>query len=159
MRLNRKEFLELVGCGAAASVAAACRRCPGRGRRDSARARRQAEAKEVQRADIKGTTDAVRRFIATSSLKDMPADVVTQGKRCLIDNFGVLLAGSTAEGSHILRQYAQKVERNQGSHGARARAAGRLGGACRAGQRRQRVTRSTTTTRSCRRHRTVPSDC
>ena len=108
MRLNRKEFLELVGCGAAASVAAACGDAPD-AVAQTAPAPAAKPKKEVQRADIKGTTDAVRRFIATSSLKDMPADVVTQGKRCLIDNFGVLLAGSTAEGSHILRQYAQKV--------------------------------------------------
>src|SRR5258705_10497203 len=64
--------------------------------------------KEVRGNAIKGTTDAVRRFIATSSLREMPPNVVTEGKRCLIDNVGVLLAGSTAEGSHILRQYAQK---------------------------------------------------
>jgi 2-methylcitrate dehydratase PrpD len=107
MRLNRKEFLELVGCGAAASVAAACvGDAPDAGAQPTPAA---TPKKEVQRAAIKGTTDAVRRFIATSSLREMPADVVTQGKRCLIDGFGVILAGSTAEGSHILRQYAQKV--------------------------------------------------
>ncbi len=108
MRLNRKEFLELVGHGAAASVAAASV-----GGASEARAQGAPAAvtpkKEVRGNAIKGTTDAVKRFIATSNLRDMPPDVVTQGKRCLIDNLGVLLAGSTAEGSHILRGYAQRV--------------------------------------------------
>lgn len=108
MRLNRKEFLELVGCGAAASVAAACGDASDAGAQTSP-APVSRPKKEVQRDAIKGTTDAVRRFIATSNLKTMPADVVTQGKRCLIDGFGVMLAGSTAEGSHILRGYAKKV--------------------------------------------------
>ena len=108
MRLNRKEFLELVGCGAAASVAAACGDASDAGAQ-TAPAPAARPKKEVQRDAIKGTTDAVRRFIATSNLKTMPADVVTQGKRCLIDGFGVMLAGSTAEGSHILRGYAKKV--------------------------------------------------
>ena len=108
MRMNRKEFLGLVGTGAAASVAAAC----GTDAPDAGAAPAPAEStapakKEVQSADIKGTTEAVRDFILKSSIKDMPADVVTQGKRCLIDGFGVLLAGTTAEGTHILRHYAQ----------------------------------------------------
>ena len=42
-------------------------------------------------------------------LASMPPAVVEQGKRCLIDGFGVILAGSTAEGSHILRQYASRT--------------------------------------------------
>src|SRR5258705_9070941 len=66
------------------------------------------QKKEVRVTESRGTPDAARRFIATSSLREMPPNVVTEGKRCLIDNVGVLLAGSTAEGSHILRQYAQK---------------------------------------------------
>ena len=108
MKLNRKEFLELVGCGAAASVTAACAGdAPDAGAEPAPTAT--PTKKEVQRGAIKGTTDTVRHFIATSRLADMPADVVTQGKRCLIDGFGVLLAGSTAEGSHIPRRYAQKI--------------------------------------------------
>ena len=108
MRLNRKQFLELVGSGAAASVAAASVGGAAEARAQSAPATTKPK-REVQGNAIKGTTDAVRRFIATSSLREMPADVVAQGKRCLIDGFGVILAGSTAESSHILRQYAQKV--------------------------------------------------
>ena len=107
MRLNRKQFLGLVGRGAAASVAAASVGGAGDAQAQSAPAAK--PKKEVRGNAIKGTTDAVRRFIATSSLREMPPDVLTQGKRCLVDGFGVLLAGSTAEGSHILRRYVQKV--------------------------------------------------
>src|SRR5215213_8680672 len=104
MRLNRKEFLKLVGQGTAASVAAAS---AGHAMPAAAQTAGR-QKKEVRGTAITGTTEAVRRFIAGTTLRDMPANVVTEGKRCLIDNIGVLLAGSTAEGSHILRQYAQK---------------------------------------------------
>jgi len=111
MRMNRKEFLGLVGTGAAASMAAACGADapPASAEPAPGAAAAKPAKKEVQSEAIKGTTDAVRRFITSSNLQSMPADVVTQGRRCLIDGFGVLLAGSTAEGSHILRRYAQKV--------------------------------------------------
>jgi 2-methylcitrate dehydratase PrpD len=97
MRLNRKDFLKVAAVSMAAGV-----RLSGQ---TPAPVRRK---KEVRGNAIKGTTDAVRTFIASATLRQMPANVVTEGKRCLIDNFGVLLAGSTAEGSRILRQYAQK---------------------------------------------------
>src|SRR6267142_2668152 len=106
MRLNRKDFLKLVGQGTAASMAVATGGAARIAAQTPAAPARQ--KKEVRGNAIKGTTDAVRRFIAASSLREMPPNVVTEGKRCLIDNIGVLLAGSTAEGSHILRQYAQK---------------------------------------------------
>ncbi len=104
MRFNRKEFLKLVGQGTAASLAAAS---VGNSVRIAAQGAAAAKPKkEVNGNAIKGTTEAVRQFIARASLREMPAAVLTEGKRCLIDNVGVLLAGSTAEGSHILRQYA-----------------------------------------------------
>lgn len=106
MRVNRKEFLKLVGRGTAASVAVAS---VGSHRGTAAQAQAPArQKKEVRGNAIRGTTDAVKTFIASASLRNMPANVVTEGKRCLIDNVGVLLAGSTAEGSRILRTYAQK---------------------------------------------------
>ena len=106
MRLNRKDFLKLVGQGTAASVAAASIGCVARSEAETDAPATQ--KKEVRGKAITGTTDAVRTFIASASLREMPPNVITEGKRCLIDNIGVLLAGSTAEGSHILRQYAQK---------------------------------------------------
>lgn len=106
MRLNRKDFLKLVGQGTAASMAAASVGCGVPSEAQPAAPAKQ--KKEVRGKAITGTTDAVKRFIATASIREMPPNVITEGKRCLIDNIGVLLAGSTAEGSHILRQYAQK---------------------------------------------------
>ena len=53
----------------------------------------------------KGATSAVKRFIATTNLAATPADAVHMAKRCLIDGFGVILAGSTVQGSAIVRQY------------------------------------------------------
>jgi 2-methylcitrate dehydratase PrpD len=97
MRLNRKQFLQVTAVSLAGGV------------RLSAQTASPAGAKkEVRSNAIKGTTDAVRTFIGSASLRQMPANVVSEGKRCLIDNVGVLLAGSTAEGSRILREYAQK---------------------------------------------------
>ena len=97
MRLNRKQFLQVTAVSLAGGV------------RLSAQTASPARAKkEVRGNAIKGTTDAVRTFIGSANLRQMPANVVNEGKRCLIDNVGVLLAGSTAEGSRILREYAQK---------------------------------------------------
>jgi 2-methylcitrate dehydratase PrpD len=97
MRLNRKQFLQVTAVSLAGGV------------RLSAQTSSPVRAKkEVRGNAIKGTTDAVRTFIASANLRQMPANVVSEGKRCLIDNVGVLLAGSTAEGSRILREYAQK---------------------------------------------------
>src|SRR5690349_3677638 len=97
MRLSRKEFLKVAAVSAVGAIPAAAQTT------GPAKAK-----KEVRGNAIKGTTDAVRHFIANTTIRDMPPNVVTEGKRCLIDNFGVLLAGSTAEGSRILRQYAMK---------------------------------------------------
>ena len=60
-------------------------------------------------AALKGSTAALVKFIVTAGLDTFPADVVTQGKRCLVDGFGVMLAGSTTPGSGIVRQYVRAV--------------------------------------------------
>ena len=56
---------------------------------------------------IKGATEAVRNFILRTTFQSLPAAVVEQGKRCLVDGFGVILAGSTAPGSEIVREYVK----------------------------------------------------
>ncbi|MEQ1759958.1 MAG: MmgE/PrpD family protein [Vicinamibacterales bacterium] len=48
-------------------------------------------------------TSAVIDFITTMRLADVPAEAITIGKRCIIDGLGVMLAGSTAPASRILR--------------------------------------------------------
>jgi 2-methylcitrate dehydratase PrpD len=51
-----------------------------------------------------GTTKAVVEFISTASLDRMPTKAVDEAKRCLIDGFGVVLAGATVHGSAIVRE-------------------------------------------------------
>ena len=68
-----------------------------------------AASKKKSGADIKGATDALVTFITTASLRTMPDDVIAIGKRCLIDGFGVILAGSTVQGSAIVRQYVKAI--------------------------------------------------
>ncbi|HXD73323.1 MAG TPA: MmgE/PrpD family protein [Vicinamibacterales bacterium] len=69
----------------------------------------QTKPKKVEKAAIKGTTDALVRFITETRLARVPADVVAQAKRCLVDGFGVVLAGSTVKGSQIVRDYVRTV--------------------------------------------------
>jgi 2-methylcitrate dehydratase PrpD len=52
-----------------------------------------------------GTTKAVVDFISNASFDRMPQKVVDEAKRCLIDGFGVVLAGATVRGSAIVREY------------------------------------------------------
>jgi 2-methylcitrate dehydratase PrpD len=110
-RLSRKEFLEVVGGGAAGTVAlfaAGCTTGPAEVV-GSAQEGAQAPSKKKSGADIKGATDALVTFITTASLRTMPDDVIAIGKRCLIDGFGVILAGSTVQGSAIVRQYVKAI--------------------------------------------------
>ena len=50
-------------------------------------------------------TAAVVDFITQARGRDFPAEAIALGKRCLIDGLGVVLAGSTTEGSGIVHQY------------------------------------------------------
>src|SRR5205085_2232316 len=65
--------------------------------------------KKLEGAAIKGATAAVTKFIVETRLSAMPAEVVEQGKRCLVDGIGVVLAGSTMHGSAIIRDYVRGV--------------------------------------------------
>ena len=100
MRMSRKSFLHLAATGAAGSLLT-----------PSARAGQPKSVKvtKVTRAAIKGTTDALTAFITNAELRGMPADVAEQAKRCLVDGFGVVLAGSTVKGSAIVRDYVRTV--------------------------------------------------
>ena len=68
-----------------------------------------AKTKKVEKSAIKGTTDALTTFITTATLAKIPPDVIAQAKRCLVDGFGVVLAGSTVKGSEIVRDYVRTV--------------------------------------------------
>ena len=109
MRINRKAFFRLGIAGAAG--AAVSERLSGTG--GSSMSAAEAKPKKQEGAAIKGVTDAVARFILNTNLKSMPPDAVAQGKRCLIDGFGVILAGSTVQGSAIVRDYVKRVSDKQ----------------------------------------------
>ncbi len=55
--------------------------------------------------DATRVTGAVVDFIGRASWRELPGEAVATAKRCLIDGLGVMLAGSTQEASHILRDY------------------------------------------------------
>src|SRR5499427_7692242 len=76
--------------------------------------------KKVEKSAIKGTTDALTGFITKTTLASMPADVVAQGKRCLVDGFGVVLAGSTVKGSSIVRDYVRTLSARKEATGLAA---------------------------------------
>jgi 2-methylcitrate dehydratase PrpD len=105
MRFSRKEFFRVVGRATAGSALASAIGSP-----ELAAGQAGVKPKKVEGASIKGATAAVKRFIATTSLKDIPQDAVHQAKRCLVDGIGVILAGSTVPGSAIVRQYARSLE-------------------------------------------------
>ncbi len=101
--ITRKEFFGVLARTAAGTAVASAVRVG-----DAAAAGGDApKPKKLEGAAIRGATAAVRTFIAEASLQRMPADVVQQGKRCLIDGFGVILAGSTVRGSAIVREYVK----------------------------------------------------
>ena len=62
-----------------------------------------------------GTTKAVINFISNASIDRMPTKAVDEAKRCLIDGFGVVLAGATVHGSAILREHIKKSGAPSGS--------------------------------------------
>src|SRR5215468_5363168 len=102
MTLTRKDFLKAaattVGSMACAGLSAEAGGQSPSGASSGAAARK---------APTKGVTQNVVNFIASARIDQMPNDVVEQGKRCLIDGFGVVLAGSTLDGSRIVREYVK----------------------------------------------------
>src|SRR5262245_60495210 len=106
MKLTRKRFLDVVTGVAAGSAVANLEPLA-----TAAAAQREAAPapRKVEGDAIKGATDAVRNFILGTDFQALPANVVAQGKRCLVDGFGVILAGSTVPGSEIVRDYARSI--------------------------------------------------
>jgi len=100
MKITRKNFLHLTAAGAAGSLLAP---------RAAAGQARSTKATKATGLAIRGTTDALTAFITNTGLSSMPANVVAEAKRCLVDGFGVILAGSTVKGSAIVRDYVRSV--------------------------------------------------
>jgi 2-methylcitrate dehydratase PrpD len=91
MKISRKNFLKLAAAAPLLPRALAA----------------QGRPRKVEKGAIKGATDALTAFITRTKIATMPAEVVAQGKRCLVDGFGVILAGSTVKGSAIVRDYVR----------------------------------------------------
>ena len=94
--MTRKEFLRLTSLTGAAAAA-------GSSFGIAADASRGGAAANGKSTPVAGTTNAVVSF--TTTPPGFGDDVLAQAKRCLIDGFGVVLAGSTVRGSEIVREY------------------------------------------------------
>ena len=105
MRLNRKEFLALVGAGRPLRWPLHRSTLPCRPRHKPFPRRRRKKCAETP-SKARPTPSGVHHDVQPARACRRTSS--PKAKRCLIDGFGVLLAGSTAEGSPIVRDYAQK---------------------------------------------------
>jgi len=104
MSVTRKDFLKAAAT-TMGSMACAGLKADAAGQSPSAASN--AGAGAARKAPTRGVTQEVINFIASARIDRFPDDVVQQGKGCLIDGFGVVLAGSTLEGSKIVREYVK----------------------------------------------------
>jgi 2-methylcitrate dehydratase PrpD len=105
--MNRKEFLRTAAAGAAGALAG--------GAAEGAQTPASSSSKKVTGDAVKGSTRAVVDFVTAARLEQFPADVVTQGKRCLIDGLAMILAGSTVKGSAIVRLHVRALTDKAGA--------------------------------------------
>jgi 2-methylcitrate dehydratase PrpD len=105
--MNRKEFLQAVAAGAAGTLAT--------GGNAAAQGPVTSNPRKLMNDELKGATRAVVDFVTASRLDQFPPEVVAQGKRCLIDGFAVILAGSSVKGSAIIRQYIRSITDKPGA--------------------------------------------
>ena len=54
-------------------------------------------------------TETIADFIESARLEQMPAAAIALAKRCIVDGLGVVLAGSSTEGSRILFEYCSEA--------------------------------------------------
>jgi 2-methylcitrate dehydratase PrpD len=101
--LTRKEFLRLASRGATAAAVV------GPAGVTAANGRPLFQADARKKSPTTGVTRAVVDFVTTASFDHLPARVIVEAKRCLIDGFGVVLAGSTVRGSAIVREYVKSA--------------------------------------------------
>jgi len=67
-----------------------------------------------------GVTKAVTAFIDATRFDAIPEKAIVEAKRCLIDGFGVVLAGATVHGSAIVRDHIKSSLTTPSGGGARA---------------------------------------
>ena len=105
MQLTRKEFFDLAARGAAGAAALPALASAA----ELGAAEMVEQAPKTSRPPTTGVTEQVVGFITAARLETMPEAVVNAGKRCLVDGFGVVLAGSITPGSQIIREYVKNV--------------------------------------------------
>jgi 2-methylcitrate dehydratase PrpD len=103
--MNRKEFLRTMATGAAATLSV-----PG-----TALPQTPGSARKATGDAVKGTTQAIASFVTGTKLENFSADAIKQGKRCLIDGFAMILAGSEVKGSAIVRRYVRSITDKSGA--------------------------------------------
>jgi 2-methylcitrate dehydratase PrpD len=108
--MTRKEFLKITSAAAGSAIGAAVQRADA----DVAAPGTRALTPDAQPVNGKhtfpsGVTAAVVAFIEQSSFATFPEKAVVEARRCLIDGFGVVLAGSTVRGSAIVRDYVRSL--------------------------------------------------
>ena len=55
-------------------------------------------------------TGAIVDFIVSADISEFPGEVVHQAKRCLVDGFGVILAGSATDSGPVMRKHVSSFE-------------------------------------------------
>jgi 2-methylcitrate dehydratase PrpD len=108
--MTRKEFLKITSAAAGSALGAAVPRADAGATDPAARARTpDAQAANGTPTFPSGVTAAVAAFIEQSSFATFPEKAIVEARRCLIDGFGVVLAGSTVRGSAIVRDYVRSL--------------------------------------------------
>ena len=105
MSMTRTQFLRLTSRAAAASAAACALPAGGRAETLHGPTEQAPGSNRPKKAPTQGITAAVCQFITGAAMAQFPAPVIQQGRRCLVDGFGVILAGATAPGSRIIREF------------------------------------------------------
>jgi 2-methylcitrate dehydratase PrpD len=59
--------------------------------------------------DAPGLTEYVSEFILRTKYEDIPGDVITLGKKTILDGFGLALAGSVSVSGPIIRKYLETL--------------------------------------------------
>jgi len=111
--MTRTEFLRLLTGGSLGTIAApSAYPFGGPGTKDGPRTKDGPGTQDgpstknhAPRTFPSGITAAVTSFIERTRLHIIPDQAIVEAKRCLIDGFGVVLAGSTVHGSAIVREY------------------------------------------------------
>ena len=104
--MTRHEFLRLLATGSL-GTSLGTTTASALGAERGPRITGQAPGARSPAAFASGVTTAVADFITHARFNRMPEAAVGAAKRCLIDGFGVVLAGATVQGSAIVREHVK----------------------------------------------------